>query len=81
MYLAPLDRAQERIYLTSVYFIPSNEIKKRLKDAARRGVDVQVLVPWQTSYAVADWLARRQFGELLEAGVRIFEYDERYINH
>ncbi|MDP8952366.1 MAG: phosphatidylserine/phosphatidylglycerophosphate/cardiolipin synthase family protein, partial [Actinomycetota bacterium] len=81
MYLAPLDRAQERIYLTSVYFIPSNEIKKRLKDTARRGVDVQVLVPWQTSYAVADWLARRQFGELLEAGVRIFEYDERYINH
>lgn len=81
MYLAPLDRAKKRIYLTSVYFIPSREIKKRLKEAARRGVDVRVLVPKQTTYAVADRLARRQFGELLEAGVRIFEYDERYINH
>jgi cardiolipin synthase len=81
MFLAPLDRAKERIYLTSVYFIPSRAIKERLKDAARRGVDVQVLVPRQTTYALADWLARRQFGELLRAGVRIFEYDERYINH
>ena len=81
MFLGPLDRAKERIYLTSVYFIPSREIKKRLVNAARRGVDVRVLVPWQTSYAVADWLARRHFDELLEAGVRIFEYDERYINH
>ena len=42
---------------------------------------MRVLVPWQTSYAVADWLAKRHFDELLEAGVRIFEYDERYINH
>ncbi|MDP9474558.1 MAG: phosphatidylserine/phosphatidylglycerophosphate/cardiolipin synthase family protein [Actinomycetota bacterium] len=81
MYLAPLDRAKERIYLTSVYFVPSKAIKERLKDAARRNVDVQILVPWQTSYAVADRLARRQFGELLEAGVRIFEYDGRYIHH
>ena len=81
MYLAPLDRAKERIYLTSVYFIPSREIKQRLKGAAGRGVDVQVLVPRKTTCALADWLARRQFGELLKAGVRIFEYDERYIHH
>ena len=81
MYLAPLDRAKERIYLTSVYFVPSKEMKRRLVGAARRGVDVRVLVPRRTSYAVADWLARRQFGELLEAGVRIFEYDGRHVHH
>jgi len=81
MFIGPLDRATKRIYLTSVYFIPSRTIKERLMDAAREGVDVQVLVPKQTTYALADWLARRLFGELLRAGVRIFEYDERYINH
>lgn len=48
-------------------------------DAARR--DVRVLLPKRSKYALADWLARRHFGELLEAGVRIFEYDGRFVNH
>ncbi|MDP9474158.1 MAG: phospholipase D-like domain-containing protein [Actinomycetota bacterium] len=81
MFLAPLDRAKERIYLTSVYFIPSRAIKEGLMDAAGRGVDVRVLVPKRSTYAVADRLARRHFDELLGAGVRIFEYDERYVIH
>lgn len=50
-------------------------------DAAGRGVDVQVLVPKRSTYALADWLARHHFDELLGAGVRIFEYDERYVIH
>jgi cardiolipin synthase len=37
-------------------------------------VDVQVLVPEQSNHVTADWLARRHFHELLEAGVRIFRY-------
>ncbi len=81
MLLRVLNRAKERIYLTSVYFIPSTVIKEGLMAAARRGVDVQVLVPKQSTYAVADRLARRHFGEFLRAGVRIFEYDERYVIH
>ncbi len=43
-------------------------------EAAKRGVDVQVLVPEQSNHVTADWLARRHFHELLEAGVRIFRY-------
>ncbi len=81
MFIAPMNRAKKHIYLTSVYVIPAREIKTALIDAAKRGVDVQVLIPKQSSYALADWLARRHFGELLRAGVRIFRYDERYVNH
>lgn len=81
MYLRPLSRASKRIYLTSVYFVPSKAIKDGLIDAANEGVDVQVLVPKQSSYALADWLARRHFEELLRAGVRIFEYDEHFVIH
>lgn len=81
MFLAPMHQAKKRIYLTTVYFVPSRAIKDALADAAKRGVDVQVLLPKQSTYALADWLARRHFSELLRAGVRIFEYDEHYVIH
>ena len=81
MFLGPINRAKKHIYLTSVYFLPSRALEGGLIDAAKRGVDVQVLVPKHSSYPLADWLARRHFTRLLRAGVRIFEYDEHYVNH
>ncbi len=53
-FLGPLRRAKKRIYLTSVYFVPSQAIKNALADAARRGADVQVLFPKQSTYALVD---------------------------
>jgi cardiolipin synthase len=74
MYLEAIDRASSHVYLTHAYFIPDRALKAHLIEAARRGVDVQVLVPEQSNHVTADWLARRHFHELLEAGVRIFRY-------
>jgi len=74
MYLEAIDRANSHVYLTNAYFVPDRALKAHLMDAARRGVDVQVLVPEQSNHVTADWLARRHFHELLEAGVRIFRY-------
>ena len=58
MFFGPMNRAKRRLYLTSVYFIPSRKLKIALMDAVKRGVDVQVLLPGQSSYVLADWLAR-----------------------
>ena len=74
MYLEAIDRANSHVYLTHAYFVPDRALKAHLIEAARRGVDVQVLVPEQSNHVTADWLARRHFHELLEAGVRIFRY-------
>jgi cardiolipin synthase len=74
MYLEAIDRANSHVYLTNAYFVPDRALKAHLMDAAKRGVDVQVLVPEQSNHVTADWLARRHFHELLEAGVRIFRY-------
>lgn len=74
MYLEAIDRANRHIYLTHAYFVPDRAMRAGLIDAARRGVDVQVLVPEQSNHVTADWLARRHFHELLGAGVRIFRY-------
>ena len=74
MYLEAIDRANEHVYLTHAYFIPDRAMRSGLADAARRGVDVQVLVPEHSNHVTADWLGRRHFYELLVAGVRIFRY-------
>jgi cardiolipin synthase len=74
MYIEAIDRANDHVYLTHAYFVPDRAMRAGLIDAARRGVDVQVLVPHESNHVTADWLARRHFEELLRAGVRIFRY-------
>ena len=80
MYLEAIDRANERVYMTHAYFVPDRALRAALKEAAKRGVDVQVLLPDQSNHITADWLARRYFHELLEAGVRIFCYEHIMIH-
>jgi len=74
MYIEAINRANDHIYLTHAYFVPDRAMRAGLIEAARRGVDVQVLVPHESNHVTADWLARRHFEELLRAGVRIFRY-------
>jgi cardiolipin synthase len=74
MYLEAINRAQQHIYMTHSYFIPDSDFVEALKAAARRGVDVRLLVPATSNHVVADWLSRGYYGELLESGVRIFRF-------
>ncbi len=79
-YLEAIDRADSHIYMTNAYFIPDRALRAALKEAAGRGVDVQVLLPWHSNHVIADWLGRRWFWELLDAGVRIFGYKDIMIH-
>ena len=74
MYLEAINRASTRIWMTHAYFIPDDDFVDALVAAARRGVDVRLLVPRTSNHVVADWLSRGYYGELLDAGVRIFRY-------
>lgn len=81
VYLEAVDRANERVRLTHAYFVPDRALKSAMIEAVKRGVDVQVMVPKESNRPTVDWLARGHFGDLLEAGIRIFAYDERYMLH
>ena len=74
VYLEAIDRANSHIYLTHAYFVPDRAMRNGLIEAVKRGVDVQILVPEHSNHVTADWLARRHFWELLEAGARIHLY-------
>ncbi|MFL5481975.1 MAG: phospholipase D-like domain-containing protein [Gemmatimonadaceae bacterium] len=68
--------AQRSLYITNAYFAPDKNFVGLLIDAARRGVDVQLLVGGpKTDVRVARLAAHGRYDALLAAGVRIYEYD------
>jgi cardiolipin synthase A/B len=74
LYIAAIDKAEQFIFLTTAYFVPDRMLLEALKAAARRGVDVRVLIPWVSNHVVADWIAHSYFTDCLLGGVRIFGY-------
>lgn len=73
-YLAAIQEARRRIWITQAYFIPNDEFLDALKAAARRGVDVRVLVPSTSDIGLMVQASRFHYAPLLDAGARIFEY-------
>jgi cardiolipin synthase A/B len=74
VYVSAMTFAQNSIHLTNSYFIPDDQSVKALKDAARRGVDVKIILPGVTDSKVALYAQRHYYTGLLEAGVRIYEH-------
>jgi cardiolipin synthase len=74
LYLDAIERAQQRLWITTAYFVPDPILLHALQRAAARGVDVRILFPWKSEHATADWLSRRCFGRCLRSGVRLFGY-------
>jgi cardiolipin synthase len=75
-YASRLYAAKERIYIANSYFVPDGSIRRALVRAARRGVDVRVIVPAHSDVEAVKFAARAQYPRLLAAGVRIYEWQE-----
>jgi cardiolipin synthase len=74
LYMA-IQAARQRIWIESAYFVPDAQIRKALVTAAGRGVDVKIVVPGShTDSPNVRAASRYHYGELLEAGIAIFEY-------
>ncbi len=75
MYLMAITAAQRSIELSSSYFVPDALAIRALADAARRGVQVRILTPGpDIDSEIVRRASRARWGELLEAGVAIAEY-------
>lgn len=74
MYLDAIERAERYVYITNAYFIPDRAILEALVGAARRGVDVRILVPFESNHVLADWLMRHYVEFCLRNGIRMFTY-------
>lgn len=66
--------ATRRIWLASAYFVPRLGLVRALCAAARRGVDVRIMVPKNSDVFFMPWIASTFYLGLLNAGVKIYEY-------
>jgi len=73
MLLAAIDTAERSIHLTMAYFAPGQDMVDALADAARRGVDVQLVLPSVSDFAPVLYAGQSYYDRLLAAGVRIHE--------
>jgi cardiolipin synthase len=74
LYFAAIALSRARVLVATPYFVPDEAMLTALMTAALRGVDVQILVPRRSDSRTATAAGRSYFGDLLAAGVRVFEY-------
>lgn len=72
--------ARRNLWLTDAYFMPTKMYVQSLIYAARAGVDVRILVPRTSDIRWIGTVSRTQYRRLLEAGVRVFEWDGSMIH-
>ena len=67
-------RARRSIWITDAYFVAPRSVSEALASAAQQGVDVRILVPAHNNWPIVGSMSRGGYRYLLEAGVRIFEW-------
>lgn len=79
--LRNLRLAKHRIWLATPYFLPTGRVRRALMRAARRGVDVQLLLTSRnTDHPSVRYAGQRYYPRLLRAGVRIHEYQPHFVH-
>jgi cardiolipin synthase len=79
-YLAHLYRAGRRAWIANSYFVPDRSVLRALVRAARRGVDVRIIVPDESDIPIANWASRAVWARLLRSGVRIFQWEKSILH-
>jgi cardiolipin synthase A/B len=74
MFLLAMSSARRSIYITNPYFLPDDRMIRVLSEAPHRGVRVAVLLPGAIDNNIVRQASRSKFGELLKAGIEVYEY-------
>jgi cardiolipin synthase len=75
LYYMGIQAARRTIWIENAYFVPDRQIRRGLVNAVARGVDVRIVVPGShIDVPIVRMASRFHYGELLDGGVKIFEY-------
>ena len=80
VYMDILNRATDYVHIMTPYLILDGEMQASLEYAAKRGVDVKLILPGIPDKKMAYALAKSHYQALLEAGVKIYEYSPGFIH-
>lgn len=79
-YLKLINNAKKNVYLETPYLVLDSPILESLKISALSGVDVRIIIPGKPDHFFMKWAASSYIGELLEAGIKIYSYQNGFIH-
>lgn len=80
VYLNLISRAKDYIYITTPYLVVDAEVMTALCNAAKQGIDVRIITPHIPDKWYVFAVTRANYGMLLEAGVKIYEYTPGFMH-
>ena len=78
--LGSIRASQRSVYLTMAYFAPGEDMVEALSEAARRGVDVQLILPSRSDFGPVMQAGRSHYERMLKAGVQIHELQDAVLH-
>ena len=79
-YIKMINEANKSIYIQTPYFVPDDSIFEMLKIAALSGIDVRIMIPANPDHPFVYWAALSYLGELINAGVKCYQYDNGFVH-
>lgn len=80
VYLNLINKAKKYIYIMTPYLVIDNELETSLKNAAKSGIDVRIIVPGIPDKKIVNELTKAYYNNLLESGVKIYEYTKGFVH-
>lgn len=79
-YLDAINQAHTEIIIANAYFLPGRKFSNALKNAAQRGVTVELLLQGKIEYRLQYHATQALYENLLKAGIKIYEYNRSYLH-
>ena len=79
-YMRAIEQAKSEIILAHAYFLPGLDFRHALINAAGRGVRVVLLLQGRVEYFLQHYASRALYGNLLDAGIEIYEYRKSFLH-
>jgi cardiolipin synthase len=78
--LSVVTYAQKSIDITMAYFVPDDTLENALMTAAKRGVEVRIILPSYSDFSGVFYAGRAHYRELLDAGVQLYELEDAFLH-
>jgi len=81
MFLHLITGARRRLWISTPYFVPDEGIIAALQLAAKRGVDVRVMIPEKNDNQLVRWSMLSYYPDMIPAGVKLYRYTKGFLHH
>jgi cardiolipin synthase len=78
--LSVITYAQKSVDVTMAYFVPDDQLEKALRDAAKRGVTVRLILPAYSDFSGVFHAGRAHYHDLLASGVKLYELESAFLH-